>query len=59
MECTCEAVGCDGSCKGPYVWWFGIKFVVTKELNEAIREYYTHFIPSRKAASMTFKDHGQ
>lgn len=44
----CEAVYCDGSCKGPYVWWFGVKFVVTPEINAAMREYhYELFAPTQ------------
>ena len=59
IECDkCEAVYCDGKCQGPYVWWFGIKFVVTKDIHAAMTDYYEHFIPSRKAAAANYKIHG-
>ncbi len=56
--CSCEAVYCDGQCRGPYVWWFGIKFVVTKDIHAAVTDYYEHIIPSRKAAAANYATHG-
>lgn len=56
--CQCEAVGCDGLCRGPYVWWFGIKFVVTNDIHWAMTDYYEHFIPSRMAAKANYLEHG-
>ncbi len=58
LSCSCEAVGCDGLCQGPYVWWFGIKFVVTVGIYRDMRDYYEHIIPSRRAAAMNYAEHG-
>lgn len=40
----CEAIYCDGACKGPYAWWFGVKFVVTKDLYDDMTSYYKELL---------------
>ena len=32
------------------MWWFGIKFVVDKKLNNEMSDYYAHLFKRRKAA---------
>jgi hypothetical protein len=59
QDCKCEAVGCDGKCRGPYVYWFGIKFVVDKRLYDDMMEYYCHIIPHRKNALMKWTEPGR